>query len=174
MIVIDIPSNILAGLGNLPASYVHHDRWVEPRELLVLPGAVLKWYNVGRPGTEIPSILEEEGRRFLATEIAADRFTLGHGFGWVVLHDCQGVTFLILGIWNGHNECWQVAFARDPDKPELCYRPVDIAGMPKPVLCVWEMTPVWHERNAWSRYLFSTRDEAAKIAFLQDQTSGTA
>ena len=33
---------------------------------------------------------------------------------------------------------------------------------------------VWHERNAWDRFLDSARDDAALQAYLDDSFSGTA
>jgi len=30
-----------------------------------------------------------------------------------------------------------------------------------PAFCVWELVPVWHEQQAWKRFLESARDEAA-------------
>jgi hypothetical protein len=37
---------------------------------------------------------------------------------------------------------------------------------------VWELGPVWHERNAWVRFLSSARDDAAKQAYLDDRFAG--
>ena len=34
--------------------------------------------------------------------------------------------------------------------------------------CVWELGPVWHERNAWVRFIKSGRDEVAKRIYLSD------
>ena len=34
------------------------------------------------------------------------------------------------------------------------------------------MAPVWHEQQAWVRYLLSTRDENAKVAYVNDRFSG--
>jgi hypothetical protein len=38
--------------------------------------------------------------------------------------------------------------------------------------CVWELGAVWHERQAWVRFLSSQRDEAAKLAYINDRFSG--
>ncbi len=38
----------------------------------------------------------------------------------------------------------------------------------KPTFCVWELAPVWHEQQAWVRFLKSARDEAAAQAWLGD------
>ena len=43
-----------------------------------------------------------------------------------------------------------------------------------PVMCVWELGAVVHEREAWTRYLYSARDEHAKAAYLSDRFTGSA
>ncbi len=164
----------LERVGNIPPPYVHHDCWVEPGELAVLPAAILKWYNVGRPGVAIPSTFEPGGRAFLDALASSGQFDFGHGLGWVLLHDCVATTFLIVGVWNDANECRHTIFARDPHGPVDQFIPVEIGAVPKPMACVWELTPIWHERNAWSHFLYSTRDSAAKLEYLQDQLSGVA
>ena len=44
----------------------------------------------------------------------------------------------------------------------------------KPTFCVWELAPVWHEQQAWVRFLKSARDEAAAQAWLADCSAGPA
>jgi hypothetical protein len=39
-------------------------------------------------------------------------------------------------------------------------------------MCVWELGPALHEREAWVRYLYSARDVAARRAYLADVYSG--
>ena len=42
------------------------------------------------------------------------------------------------------------------------------------VICVWELGALVHEREAWTRYLRSARDRAAKIAYLEVRFSDAA
>ena len=46
------------------------------------------------------------------------------------------------------------------------FRPWQLEGTHRPTYCVWELGPVWHEQGAWSRYLRSNRDAAARQAYL--------
>ena len=41
-----------------------------------------------------------------------------------------------------------------------------------PTFCVWVLGAVWYEQQAWTRYLYSERDDAAKYAYVQDQMTG--
>lgn len=168
----EIPA--LSSLGNVPPDYVHHDRWVQPGELLAIPGALLKWYNIGRSGVPISDEMVTAARNFLIAEVETGKLNLGYGLGFVFLHDCAGITFLSLGVWHNHNELWRIAYERVPGDPLDGYRVGAYDEPIKPMLCVWELTPVWHERNAWSRFLFSARDTTAKQAYLDDTLSGIA
>jgi hypothetical protein len=40
------------------------------------------------------------------------------------------------------------------------------------VMCVWEFGAIAHEHVAWTAYLRSARDEAAKRAYLTTQYTG--
>src|SRR5438045_3931487 len=76
----------LEKFGNMPAAYEHHDRWCRSGEPLVLSTAVLTWYEIGRPGVEIPASRVEQARQFLVGEDAAGRLDLKHGLGFAELH----------------------------------------------------------------------------------------
>ena len=43
----------------------------------------------------------------------------------------------------------------------------------KGAYCVWELGPVWHEKEAWVRFLNSQRDDAAERVYLEDRFAGT-
>jgi hypothetical protein len=55
---------------------------------------------------------------------------------------------------------------------DVLFRPWSTDGIHRPTYCVWELGAVCHERDAWIRYLVSTRDEAARHAYLRDCYSG--
>lgn len=52
------------------------------------------------------------------------------------------------------------------------YEPLSFETSHRGTYCVWELGAVWHERNAWVRFLSSSRDAAAKRAYLEDRFSG--
>ena len=47
-------------------------------------------------------------------------------------------------------------------------------GMHKPTYCVWELAPVWHEKESWERFLVSARDGVAAQAWQRDLYAGAA
>ena len=40
--------------------------------------------------------------------------------------------------------------------------------------CVWELAPVWHEKESWERFLMSARDETAAQVWQRDLYTGKA
>ena len=74
---------------------------------------------------------------------------------------------------RNNNELWETVFYKDGNAMSE-FAPFPREGSHKPTLCVWEMAPVWHEQQAWVRFLNSPRDEAAAQLWLRDQYSGDA
>lgn len=161
----------LAALGNVDPGYRHHERRVEPGMALAMPGAILKWYEVQRVETAVPATTRNQARAFLAQQASAGRLELGNGLGFVVLHVSDARSYLIVGAWRDNQELWETLFVRDHAGEGAFVRRQ--SGVDAPTLCVWELAPVWHEREAWVRYLRSDRDEAAKQGYLSDRFAGS-
>jgi hypothetical protein len=160
----------LAHYGNISTSYHHHDRLLTAREPLILPGAFLKWYELRRSEDTIPVDLMRDARSLIADEVSGGKVDIDYGVGFVVLHYSPPLTYLIVGSWRENQEFWETLYTRDQRTDESFQR-VD-PGTNAPTLCVWELAPVWHERQAWTRYLYSNRDNHAKRTYLTDYLSG--
>lgn len=161
----------LSALGNVPADYQHLVKIAVPGEDLALPEAYLKWYDVRLPDVEMPAELRAEARQFLHSERTSGRLDIAGDLGFVIFHRCgQSFYFLIVCTWRNQNELWETLYAQD----------VSVGGgfalVPQgthlEVICVWELGAVVHERQAWTSYLRSARDELAKLAYLDDRFSG--
>lgn len=164
------PPPDLAALGNVAPDYRHHDRVVAPGEPLALPGALLKWYALHRAETAVPEGFIRESRAFLHREATAGRLERGCGLGFAVLHYSDATAYLIVGAWRDNQELWETLYLRDLARDAGFRRA--LPGADAPTLCAWELAPVWHEREAWVRFLRSARDEAAKRAYLADRLAG--
>jgi hypothetical protein len=155
--------------SGVDAKYVHISKRVTPIDPLEPDGAVLKWYGIYAEDQPIPEELTRLARHRLTRE-ALD----AAGMGFVLLHRC-GVDFyfLIVCTWRGSNEIWETVFYKDGDAmSDFALFPRD--GVHKPAFCVWELVPVWHEQQAWARFLLSARDEPAAQTWLYDCYSGIA
>ncbi|HZF09939.1 MAG TPA: hypothetical protein VFE33_14205 [Thermoanaerobaculia bacterium] len=162
-------AHILETDSGVDPKYRHTSKRVTPGEPLELPGAVLKWYDLHPDDGPVPEAVANLARhRLTATPPEA------RGMGFVVLHRCgSDFYFLIVCTWRNSNEVWQTVYYKDGDAMEdFQLFPRD--GAHKPTLCVWELVPVWHEQQAWVRFLTSVRDEAAAEAWYGDRFAGPA
>ncbi|MBO2007519.1 hypothetical protein [Hymenobacter negativus] len=135
----------------------------------MLPNAVLKWYGVYEASRLIPDAVTEMARQQLSTSPPE-----AQGMGFAILHRCgESFYFLIVCTWRNSNELWQTVFYKDNDAAtSFALFPRDVAH--KPTLCVWELVPVWHEQQTWTRFLTSARDEPAAQLWLHDCFAGAS
>jgi hypothetical protein len=157
--------------AGLPSHYVHHRRDVRPGESLTLERGVLKWYEVFRRGEEPARDLDTTARAAVADLVRAGSLPLQHGVGFVVSHHSTASDYLIACCWHQIQELWHAILIRPADG-SAAFRQ-EWPSQTSASFCVWEMAPMWHERNAWERYLFSSRDDNAIRAYVNDQLSGS-
>lgn len=160
-------AHVLATNSGIDPGYRHQSKRVTPLAPLMLPQAVLKWYGVHENSRPIPEAVTEMARQQLATAPLE-----AQGMGFAILHRCgESFYFLIVCTWRNSNELWQTVLYKDTDTAtSFTLFPRDEAH--KATLCVWELVPVWHEQQAWTRFLASARDEAAAQAWLADGYAG--
>lgn len=159
-----------ARYGNVvPEEYSYYQKLVTPGDDLSLPHAYLKWYEIRRPNSEIAPERVRESRDFVAAEV--ERQKLADEMGFVLLHDCGPALLLLLVTWRNTNELWESAYVNMVAQPGG-FSPITYETNHRGTYCVWELGPIWHERNAWVRYLASPRDEAAKQVYVNDRFSG--
>ncbi len=69
------------------------------------------------------------------------------------------------------NEVWETVFYKEGDgMTDFALFPREKAH--KPTFCVWELAAVWHEKQAWERFLGSARNSAAVEVWLRDLYTG--
>jgi hypothetical protein len=161
----------LSELGNLPAAYRHVWKVAEPQQPIVVPGAVFKWHHVHDQEISVPAELDAEARALLETAAESGEWNLSYGLNFALLHVTRTHAFLIAGVWRGHNEMWERIYWKELARPEG-FQLVEPDGGATPACCVWEMGVIYHEHQAWRRFLFSDRAEADKQAWLTDTYSG--
>lgn len=157
-------------LGNVvPEEYDYSKKLVAPGRDLSLPRIYLKWYEIRRPDVEISQAQVAESRTFLEAEV--ERLKIEDELGFVLLHRAGSFLLLLLITWRNTNEMWLSQYFKDVTRTES-YQPLLFEGSHWGTYCVWELGPIWHERNAWVRFLSSRRDEQAKLAYVNDRFSG--
>jgi hypothetical protein len=162
----------LADFGNVvPEAYLYYQKLVTPREDLCLSNAYFKWYDIRPVEVEITPAQSTECRTFVAAE--AQRLQLAHELGFVLLHRAGPFLLLMINTWRNTNEIWESVYVKDAAE-NTGYRLVEFDATHRGTFCVWELAPVWHERQAWMRFLSSKRDQEAKRAYINDHFSGLA
>jgi hypothetical protein len=148
--------------------YVHVPKFIRPGPTVGVNGAELKWYDIAPVEAPVPDYV-----RTLAREtLCSGAFELRGDLGFLLLHRCgEGFYFLIVLTWNNDNEVWETVWAKTSDGDDA-FSPWVVDGTHRPTFCVWELGAVWHEQQAWSRYLRSARDEDARFEYLADSYEG--
>jgi len=163
----------LATIGNIDLDYRHRPKLITPADDLVLPDAHLKWYDVRYPDAAISDHSGAMAREFVRAETENGRLEISGELGFVIHHLCgESFYFLLVCTWRNANEMWETVYGRDASDGGP-FRLVP-QGTHLEVICVWELGAVLHEQQAWTRFLYSPRDEAAKLAYLDDRFTGTA
>jgi hypothetical protein len=170
---VDVVVDNLAALGNVvDDDYRHVIKRITPRPAFVAPDVCLKWYDLCREDQAIDAVVDAEARRFVGDEIAAGRLPVGGELGFVINHLSGEYVYLLLAFtWRNNNEMWESTYYKDVrEGGPFRQAPHDTH---RGVICVWEFGAVAHEHLAWTTYLRSERDEAAKRVYLESQVSGT-
>jgi hypothetical protein len=156
--------------------YAHHQRLAKPGPDFVLPNVHLKWYDIYRPDVGISAELIDASRSFLQQEVESERLNIATEYGFAMLHlgDEPGSrnTFAMLFVctWRNGNELWRTLYTKSLRTNEDFERFVEDGHIG--AFCVWELGPVWHERQAWTRFLYSARDDGARDVYLGDNFEG--
>jgi hypothetical protein len=171
MIIIETVPNLEAFGNVVPEGYTYYEKLVSPAEDLALPSAYLKWYNLYPEDTPITKEQLAESRAFVTEECATGRLKLEQELGFVILHRAGNYLLLLLMTWRNTNEIWESVWYKDVDSKEP-YQLNQYPSTHRGTYCVWELVPLMHERHAWTRFLSSRRDNAAKLAYINDRFSG--
>jgi hypothetical protein len=152
--------------------YRHVSKVIKPGPSITLGDAVLKWYDIAPADEPVPGALEVLARGSLHAAAESGELGLADELGFVILHRCgASFYFLIVSTWRNDNEVWETVWAKNGDGA-LAFRPWPREGTHIPTYCVWELGAVWHEQQAWSRFLGSERGPAARRAYLRDTFEG--
>ena len=115
---------------------------------------------------------EHRARRCLRDSAKAGTLGVEDGLGFVILHRCEDdFYFLLVSSWRNDNELWETVWAKCGDA-DVFFHPWPSGGTHRPTYCVWELGAVGHERDAWSEYLCSARDESARRTYLRSCYAG--
>ena len=151
--------------------YRHVTKAIVPAAPIELGGSVLKWYDIAPADGHVPGPIRALARGTLRGAVDSGAIALDDDLGFVILHRCgESFYFLLVSTWRNDNELWETVWAKEGDAAG--FHPWPLEGSHRPTFCVWELGAVWHEQQAWSRFLRSDRSPAAEAAYLHDLAEG--
>ena len=157
-------------MSAVSTAYRHGAKQIERAPTIALGDTVLKWYDIAPGDRPVPSGVQVLARGTLRAAAESRALDLDEELGFVILHRCgESFYFLIVCTWRNENELWESVWARESD---AAFRPWPADGPHRPTFCVWELGAVWHEQQAWSRFLRSQRGDAERRAYLRDTFTG--
>ena len=158
--------------ASVAADYRHDDKFARSEPSLALGETVLKWYDVAPDDAPVPLAIRALARRSLRDACRRDELGALGELGFVILHRCgDDFYFLLVCTWRNENELWETVWAKNGESDHL-FRPWPLDGAHRPTFCVWELGVVWHEKQAWVRFLNSSRGEADLQCYLDDRYEG--
>lgn len=165
----DALTRVLAADPGVAPGYRHVPKQVVSGTPVERASVVLKWYEVHPDGLSVPEAVAALARKPVENgDLAAA------GFGFVILHRCGAdFYFLIASTWRNENELWETVWYKHGDAMTE-FAPFDRPNASVPTFCIWELVPVWHEQQAWTRFLTSARDDAAAGRWFHDRYQGVA
>lgn len=128
-----------------PRQYQQLGRWIAGP--LQLKAYGITW-RTGQAGP--PEVLHRAARRYVADMLPAHADAEGHhGLGFVVLHEGQQGSWLLMDWWAHSDICCQLLAHADAgcDTFRLVQRPL--------LACVWEAVVLSWERDAWVRTMLT-------------------
>jgi hypothetical protein len=159
----------LTSFGNVvPVGYQYYEKITTPGADLSLPTAYLKWYNLYPSDAPISEEQDAEARSYLAVQI--EQLKLENELGFVILHRAGSYLLLMMMTWRNTNEIWESVWAKEVTQAQ--YQPTTFPTSHRGTYCVWELGAVWHERDAWVRFIKSKRDNVAKLEYINDRFTG--
>ncbi|MGI9110724.1 MAG: hypothetical protein ACR2GT_00680 [Gaiellaceae bacterium] len=159
-------------MSTVRADYRHVAKLIRPAPAITLGETALKWYDIAPADGPVASELQVLARGSLEAGLESGSLELAGDLGFVILHRCgNSFYFLLVSTWRNDNELWETVWAKNGEG-EVAFGPWPLEGTHRPTFCVWELGAVWHEQQAWSRFLRSTRGAAARDAYLRDSFEG--
>ena len=158
-------------MSAVQAGYRHLTKAITPAPGIELGESSLKWYDIAPADEPVPGPIRALARGSLRGAVDSGPIALDDDLGFVILHRCgESFYFLLVSTWRNDNELWETVWAKDGDASG--FHPWPLEGSHRPTFCVWELGAVWHEQQAWSRFLCSERDAEARDAYLRDSFAG--
>lgn len=141
-------------------------KYALPKEIFRIGKTRFKWYDLANNPSEISS--DDIQNAKICIENANENFQNIEDLGFVIMHRCGENYLLLVCTWRSENELWESVYYDGSGKFDIW----DRNKTHLPTYCVWEMGIVYHESQAWKKYLGTTRYESHKLEYLNNLFEG--
>lgn len=155
--------------GALNPTEPYAPRPVRPRGVQTFGDWALKLYGIAYAGDEPGPELIEAALGAAESALAETPLSDGrYGLGFLGIHEGRDGNFVFVSWWENENELHHRVFFSTPQLPGQL-RP---ARPDEPIACVWDLSVIAHEREAWVRHMLANPRGADAEAYLADVLSG--
>lgn len=141
-------------------------KYALPKEIFTVGKTRFKWYDLAEDPAEVSSQDIQNAKTRI--ENANENFQNIEDLGFVIMHRCGENYLLLVCTWRSENELWESVYYNGTGKFEIW----DRNKTHHPTYCVWEMGIVYHESQAWKKYLGTEKSESDKEEYLNTLFEG--
>lgn len=154
--------------GALVPAERYRPRAVRPRGVRTFGDWALKLYGIAYQGDEpgpelVEAALAAAESGLPESALSDDRY----GLGFLGIHEGRDTNFVFVSWWENENELQHRVFYSTSERPDQL-RP---ATPEEPIACVWDLSVIAHEREAWIRHMLANPRGADASAYLDDSLS---
>ena len=132
-------------------------------------GWTLKLYGIAYGGGEARPELVDAAVRVASSALPSPAVdSHRYGLGFLGIHDGRDSNFVFVSWWENENELQHRVFVSTPEHPGRLRR----ATPEDPIACVWDLSVIAHERQAWIRHMLAEPAALNAEAYLADALSG--
>ena len=154
-------------------AYRHAAKVAAPQPSLMLGDALLKWYDIAPQDSPVPLAIRALARRCLRDARKSGTLGIEEGLGFVILHRCGAdFYFLLVSTWRNENELWETVWAKCGDGRRVLPPVAERQGRTARRSACGSSVRSHTSGEAWTRFLSSARDDAARRAYLRDLYAG--
>jgi len=136
-------------------TYIYYEKVIKSQGIVRPNNSHLKWYDIARSDQPIGPSIRDLAQQCLSEQAISTGVPYENELGFVLLHRCGAdFYFLMLCTWRENNELWKTVYYQEAETiTGFVLFPQEEPH--KGTFCVWEMSVVAHETQAWSTYLRS-------------------
>ena len=117
----------------------------------------IKNYSISYDKQSFSEEMERRSLQLLQTELPKITDNV-YGVGFMIVHHGKGANFVLLDWWCNENELQHQVYYSKKEAPTQLKKQNSGA----PIVCVWDLIVINHERNAWVEHMMIEKPKISK------------